>query len=51
MSTSVPVVVDTPAAIVIKGSGRRFFTKRVCYRHSSDDVEDTRCIFCFYPSS
>ena len=27
MSTSVPVAVDTPAAIVIKGSGRRFLLK------------------------
>ena len=51
MSTSAPVAMDAPAAMVIEGGGRLFNTKRVCYHHKSDDVKDTRCLFCFYPSS
>lgn len=51
MSTSAPVAMDAPAAMVIEGGGRLFNTKRVYYHHKSDDVKDTRCLFCFYPSS
>ena len=41
MSTSAPVAMDAPAAMVIEGGGRLFNTKRVYYHHKSDDVKDT----------
>ena len=41
---------DTPAAIVIKGDGTLFYTKRIYYRHQSDNVKDAKSLFYFYPS-